>query len=130
MSTWIRSSAITRFSGMVATVWLCGVASVWAGTGGSDSGVQTVLNSVCADVGISTTSCPQVPTVTQAILAISGFENAAPDFVRGPQGNFQSFGACAPFLQEPASPSAARRTRSTQSTRPRHPPSMCRICQT
>jgi hypothetical protein len=33
-----------------------------------------------------------VPTVTQAILAISGFENAAPDFVRGPQGNFQSFG--------------------------------------
>jgi hypothetical protein len=33
-----------------------------------------------------------VPTITQAILAIAGFENAAPDFVRGPQGNFQNFG--------------------------------------
>jgi hypothetical protein len=31
-----------------------------------------------------------VPTITQAIVAISGFENAAPDFVRGPQGSFNS----------------------------------------
>ena len=38
------------------------------------------------------TFCPQVPTLTQAILEISGLENAAPDFVRGPQANFQRFG--------------------------------------
>jgi hypothetical protein len=33
-----------------------------------------------------------VPTITQAILQISGLENAAPDLVRGPQANFLSFG--------------------------------------
>jgi hypothetical protein len=32
------------------------------------------------------TSCPHVPTITQAILEMSGLANAAPDFVRGPQG--------------------------------------------
>jgi hypothetical protein len=38
------------------------------------------------------TSCPKVPTITQAILEISGLENAAPDFVRGPQGTLVASG--------------------------------------
>jgi hypothetical protein len=33
-----------------------------------------------------TSICPHVPTITQAILEMSGLANAAPDFVRGPQG--------------------------------------------
>src|SRR5207302_7455294 len=59
--------------------------SAWAGDGGSDLGIQSVLNIICAEVGM--TSCPKVPTITQAILEISGLANASPDYVRGPQGN-------------------------------------------
>ena len=80
----VRSSAITRFAGVITAAWLCGMASAWAGTSGSDTGLQQALNDVCADVGI--TSCPHMPTATQAILQMSGLANAAPDFVRGPQG--------------------------------------------
>jgi hypothetical protein len=32
-------------------------------------------------------TCPKVPTITQAILQMSGVATAAPDYVRGPQGN-------------------------------------------
>jgi hypothetical protein len=85
MRTSVRPSAISRFAGVVFTAWLCGMASASAGDGGSDLGIQSVLDTVCTDVGM--TSCPKVPTITQAILQISGLENAAPDYVRGPQGN-------------------------------------------
>ena len=79
----VGSSAISRFAGVAAAVF-CGMGSAWAGDGGSDLGIQSVLNTICAEVGM--TSCPKVPTITQAILEMSGLENAAPDFVRGPQG--------------------------------------------
>jgi hypothetical protein len=92
MRDWVRSSAITRFAGAITAAWLCGMGAAWAGTSGSDAFTQGVLDSVCNAVDISTESCPQVPTVTQAILQISGLENAAPDFVRSPQGNFLKFG--------------------------------------
>jgi len=82
----LRSSAISRFAGVVTTVWLCSNGPAWAGDGGSDTAVQPALNAVCAAVGV--TSCPHMPTVTQVILQISGLGNAAPDFVRGPQGSF------------------------------------------
>ena len=78
-------STVPRFAGVVFTAWLCGMASASAGDGGDDLGIQSVLKTVCTDVGM--TSCPKVPTITQAILQISGLENAAPDYVRGPQGN-------------------------------------------
>src|SRR5262249_34866585 len=65
------------------TVWLCGIGSAWAGGGGNDTGgAQGALNAVCSLAG--TASCPQLPTVTQLILAISDFQNTPPDFVRGP----------------------------------------------
>jgi hypothetical protein len=84
MLTGVGSSAIARFGGVVATAWLCGIGSSWAGDGGEDLGIQAVVDAVCADAGM--TSCPKVPTITQAILEMSGLANAAPDFVRGPQG--------------------------------------------
>lgn len=85
MRKWIRSSPISRFVGVVTSLWLFGMGSAWAGDGGSDLGIQSVLDTICTDVGM--TSCPKVPTITQAILQISSLENAAPDYVRGPQGN-------------------------------------------
>jgi hypothetical protein len=64
----------------------------WAGGGGSDGGTsfQGFLQQVCGLVGatIGTTSCPAVPTLTQIVLGIADYENAPPDFVRGPLGNF------------------------------------------
>src|SRR5215472_7709330 len=84
MRTWVRSSAISRFAGVVTGLWLCGMGAASAGTGGSDSGLQSVINTICSDAGA--TSCPTVPTVTQAILQMSGLANAAPDYVRGPEG--------------------------------------------
>jgi hypothetical protein len=83
----VRSSAISRFVWMATTAWLCGMAPASAGDGGSDLGIQSVLNTICTDVGMTSATCPKVPTITQAILQISGLENAAPDYVRGPQGN-------------------------------------------
>jgi hypothetical protein len=84
----VRSSVISRFAGVMMTVWLCGIGPAWAGGGGSDGGAsfQMFLQQVCGLVGA--TSCFTVPTLTQIILGISDYENAPPDFVRGPLGNF------------------------------------------
>jgi hypothetical protein len=86
MHTRVRSSAISRFTGVVIAAWLIGIGPAWSGDGGDDLGIQAVLDKVCTDAGMPLTSCPEVPTITQAILEMSGLANAAPDFVRGPQG--------------------------------------------
>ncbi len=89
MRTWIGSSAISRFAGVMMTAWLCGMGPAWAGGGGSDGGVnQPFLQQVCELVGVPPGSCPLLPTLTQIILGISGYQNTPPDFVRGPLGNF------------------------------------------
>jgi hypothetical protein len=84
MRTWVGCSAIARFAGVMTAAWLCGMATASAGDGGDDTAIQPALNTICTYVGM--TSCPHVPTITQAILEMSGLANAAPDFVRGPQG--------------------------------------------
>src|SRR5207245_2786390 len=87
MRTWVGSSAIFRFAGVVTTACLCGTGPAWAGGGGNDAGpFQPFLEQVCGLVGA--TACPQMPTLTQIILGISDFQNTPPDFVRGPLGNF------------------------------------------
>jgi hypothetical protein len=93
MLTRVASSSMSRFAAVVAAVWLCSNGPARAGDGGEDLGIQAVLDKVCTAVGM--TSCLKVPTITQAILQISGLENAAPDFVRGPQGTLvaNGFGA-------------------------------------
>ena len=90
MRTWIGCSSISRFAGVTFTAWLCGMGAAWAGTSGSDTGLQSALDSICSDAGM--TSCPHVPTITQAIVQMSGLTNAAPDFVRGPQGPIVALG--------------------------------------
>ena len=52
-----------------------------AGDGGEDfSGLQNFINSVCAF--LQTNSCPQTPTITQAVLQTAAFINASPAAVR------------------------------------------------
>ena len=83
-----------RFLTVIGTaLWLFAAGPAWAGDGGADLGIQDVVNKVCTAVGMK--SCLKVPTITQAVLEISGLENAAPDSVRGPQGTLvaNGFGA-------------------------------------
>ena len=89
-----RSSAISRFTGAVTIVWLCGMGPAWAGGGGSDGGVsQPFLQQVCTLVGAQ--PCLQPPTLAQIILGITNYQNTTPDFVRGPLGNIGSVsGTC------------------------------------
>src|SRR5947208_5554378 len=87
MRSWFRSSTPSRFAAVVIAALLCGMGPAWAGGGGSDGGFsQLFLQQVCGFVGA--TSCPQLPTLTQIILGISGYQNTPPDFVRSPLGNF------------------------------------------
>jgi hypothetical protein len=87
MRTLIGTSATSRFAAAVTAALLCGMGPAWAGGGGSDGGAsQPLLQAVCFFIGVPEGSCPQPPTLTQIILGISGYQNAPPDFVRGPQG--------------------------------------------
>jgi hypothetical protein len=101
MRTWIGSSAISRFAGVMMTAWLCGMGPAWAGGGGSDGGAafQGFLQEVCDFVGAS--SCPTVPTLTQIILGISDYQNTPPDFVRGPLGAIGMAGGGCSFSGTP-----------------------------
>ncbi len=87
MRSRISPSTPSRFAAVVIAALLCGMGPAWAGGGGSDGGFsQLFLQQVCSFVGA--TSCPQLPTLTQIILGISGYQNTPPDFVRSPLGNF------------------------------------------
>lgn len=79
----VRSSRVSCLIGAVAALWLCGAGSAWAGGGGgADAGtVQAFLDAICGVLGV--TSCPQLPTATQAVLESSALENSPPDLIRG-----------------------------------------------
>lgn len=84
----VRSSRIFSLAAAVTAVWLCGTGSAWAGHGGGDvASLQTALNDACIALNISnsanvTTTCPQLPTITQLVLQFAGLENAPPEAAR------------------------------------------------
>jgi hypothetical protein len=69
------------FAGALAALTLLCAGSARAGAGGAGAGVA-LLTEICQFLGMS--SCPQVPTATQAVLELAGLQTAAPDYVRGP----------------------------------------------
>jgi hypothetical protein len=81
----VRSSIISCFAGATATLWLYGAGSAWAGGGGEDlAGLNsTIQNALCPALSIPATSCPLLPTITQAFLEIAALANAPPEAVRG-----------------------------------------------
>jgi hypothetical protein len=82
----VRYSKIPRLAGAAAIIWVCGVASAWAGGGGEDAGnVQTFLNTICGNLGFAPGSCPQLPTITQGVLEIAGLGYARPEAIRRSQ---------------------------------------------
>jgi hypothetical protein len=77
MRTSITSSTISRISGAVAGLWLCGAGAAWAG-GGADFGTLTALLTN-GDTGICDLfhikPCPVVPSITQAALEVAAQGN-------------------------------------------------------
>jgi hypothetical protein len=99
MRALIRPSTISRLAAAVASLWLCGGGSAWAGTGGSDTGtLQQIVgppdgsSGFCnllgmgpksaAPLGPTTNPCPQIPTITQWVLEVAGLTNSPPEAIR------------------------------------------------
>jgi hypothetical protein len=69
---------------LLAASLCCCPGAARAGDGGSDAGtIQSFLNVICGNLGIST--CPQLPTVTQGTLEIAGLAYARPEAIRRSQ---------------------------------------------
>lgn len=76
-----NSSRICRLLGVLAAVWLWSGDPAKAGDGGSDLGsLQNYIDAACTAFGM--TSCPQIPTITQAVLQVAAFVDIAPEAVR------------------------------------------------
>src|SRR5947207_14093483 len=76
-----RSLKVARTVAAVAALWLCIGQSVKAGDGGEDLGsLQSYIKAVCSFWGMST--CPQIPTISQAVLQVAAFVDIAPEAVR------------------------------------------------
>jgi hypothetical protein len=64
----------------VAAFWLCTAQPARAGDGADLGSLQVYIDAVCSVWGLST--CPQIPTITQAVLQVAAFEDIAPEAVR------------------------------------------------
>ena len=81
MLRFARSLKIARTVAAVAALWLCIGQSAKAGDGGEDLGsLQQYINAVCGAFRMS--SCPQIPTISQAVLQVAAFVDIAPEAVR------------------------------------------------
>ena len=65
---------------IAASLWWAAPASAGGGGGEDAATLQQSLDAICTEVGM--TSCPQLPTVAQIVLEISGLINSPPDDVR------------------------------------------------
>ena len=83
MSAPFASLTFSRLAGVLAALWLCGVGAAWAGDGADLASLNQLLNTpttgLCAILGMKT--CPQFPTVTQAILEVAGLGNSPPGII-------------------------------------------------
>jgi hypothetical protein len=71
-----------RIAVAFAAIWMCGTGAAWAGDGGESlTGLNNLISSLCSVLNI-TTPCPQLPTITQAVLEIAGLETSPPEMVR------------------------------------------------
>lgn len=76
------TSKLAHAAAALLTITLCIAQPARAGDGGADFGsLQAfITNNVCPFLGMN--SCPQLPTLTQAVLQLAGLANAPPEMVR------------------------------------------------
>lgn len=78
-----RYSIISRISGALAGLWLCSAGTAWAGGGADFASLSDLLTNtatgICAFFKIS--SCPTVPSVTQAALQVAALGNNLPEML-------------------------------------------------
>jgi hypothetical protein len=98
MRTSIGPSTISRLAAAAAALWLCGAGSAWAGDGGESlTSLQAVIGPPDGSTGFCNmlkmgtsfhngTTCPQLPTFTQAILEAAGLEQSPPEMVAAQNG--------------------------------------------
>jgi hypothetical protein len=81
----VRCRAVSNLSA-AAALWLCATGSAWAGGGGGGEDLDglnaTLTNGLCPLLRIPTSSCPQLPTISQAVLQIAAWQNTPPEAVR------------------------------------------------
>jgi hypothetical protein len=80
-----KSWVVCQIAGAAAAILLSGAGSAWAGDGGDSlQTLQLILSDttsgLCVTFGIN--PCPQLPTITQAVLEVAGIENSPPQMVR------------------------------------------------
>jgi hypothetical protein len=76
----VGSLTIFRLAVAGAALSLCGISPARAGDGADLAGLQTYIDSVCSFLGTAT--CPQIPTIAQAVLQVAAFVDIAPEAVR------------------------------------------------
>jgi hypothetical protein len=102
---------------------MCGASPTWAGDGGASlQTLQAILSDpssgLCVFFGIN--PCPQLPTITQAVLEVANIENSPPEMVRAlnsiPQGSWVDAGNAAALPPAPGVPMTFPLTASTSPT--------------
>lgn len=106
----VKSSTVSRLIGVVAAVWLCASGSAWAGDGANLTSIQAIIGKPDGSTGfchiLNMTTCPQLPTVTQAILEAAGLGLSPPEMVAAqnsipPGGNVYAGNPASPFVPFP-----------------------------
>jgi hypothetical protein len=114
MRMMVRSSTISRlFRGVVAAVWLCASGSAWAGDGANLQTIQKIIGPPDGSDGfckiLNMKPCPQLPTVTQALLEAAGLGLSPPEMVAAqnsipPGSNVFAGNPAVPLIQGAATP--------------------------
>jgi hypothetical protein len=107
----IGFSTMPRLITALCALWLCCAGSARAGDGGGSlQTLQAILSDpssgLCVTFGIN--PCPQLPTITQAVLEVAGLENSPPEMVRAlnsiPPGSWVDAGNAAYDVTNPHQP--------------------------
>lgn len=77
--TKVSFSTASRLVGAVAAVWLCACGSAWAGDGANLASIQEIITGFCSIFSMN--PCPQLPTVTQALLEAASLGLSPPEMV-------------------------------------------------
>src|SRR6266404_1768579 len=115
----VGSAVISWFASVSAAFWMYGAGTAWAGDGGDSLGtIQAIIGPAdgstgfCHLLGMGTnfgTTCPQLPTVTQAILEAAGLGLSPPEMVAAqnsipPGSNVNAGNPAVPLIQGAATP--------------------------